>query len=335
MRSLAISSAFASNHSNTTSKTHQSKKKVSTSLLKALFQPQSTPPKKLPMTNSSRTLSQGAVKLVAHTLHHSLSRSTRKAYSHSIDLFNTFCDKENIPLQLRLPASELLLCAFAASNAGISSGNTVRNHISALKAWHYIHDVEWRGSTRLHLVLRGVKNLTPLSSKRLPRSPIDSKMLTMLVRGLDLHEPQDAAIAACASTAFWGQCRLGELLGTSHTDFSTSSRPARTNLRRSNQDMSSYILHLPCTKTNRHGDDAVLVEQSGITNPSHLLRSHFKINNLADHFPFILLQHTQGPRVLTKRIFLDKCNTIWTHLGFPRITGHSFRDRTFGCRNSS
>ena len=87
-----------------------------------------------------------------------------------------------------------------------------QNRISALKAWHTAHNVEWKGSTQLQYVLNGVHNLAPGTSRRPPRPPINATMLIKLVQVLDLNSPLDAAIAACATTAFWGQCRLGELL---------------------------------------------------------------------------------------------------------------------------
>ncbi|TFK16571.1 hypothetical protein FA15DRAFT_550127, partial [Coprinopsis marcescibilis] len=55
----------------------------------------------------------------------------------------------------------------------------------------------------------------PPSSKQPPRLPIDARMITKLVSSLNLHDPFDTAVAACASIAFWGQACLGELLQTS------------------------------------------------------------------------------------------------------------------------
>jgi hypothetical protein len=82
-----------------------------------------------------------------------------------------------IPKKSRLPANESILCAFAACHAGRLSGDTIRGQLTAIKAWHHINNAEWKGNTRLHLILKGAKNLTPLSSKRPLHPPISSIML--------------------------------------------------------------------------------------------------------------------------------------------------------------
>ena len=86
---------------------------------------------------------------------------TVKRYSNSIDEYICFCDTEGVPNHLRFPADEFVLCAFAASSAGIHSWSTPHNQLSALKAWHIAHNVKWNGSPRLCYVLSGVHNLAP------------------------------------------------------------------------------------------------------------------------------------------------------------------------------
>ncbi|EIW81307.1 hypothetical protein CONPUDRAFT_56296 [Coniophora puteana RWD-64-598 SS2] len=98
--------------------------------------------------------------------------STCEKYNASVNAFHSFCDSETIPLPARLPASEYILCAFAASRIGGIAGSTVRGHISALKAWHLYCDVPWAGGARLNLVLNGVENMTPTSSRRALRPPV-------------------------------------------------------------------------------------------------------------------------------------------------------------------
>ena len=150
-------------------------------------------------------------------------------------------------------------------------------------------------------------------------------MLTKLVQLLNLDDPFDAAVAACATTAFWGQSRLGELLARSQSCFSTTSTPARANLHCSKNDKSSYILHIPRTKTSHRGENIILVQQSGITDSIYLLMRHLKINTLNPLYPLFCYHSSTGLRVLTKRSFLGRCNTIWLSQGYPSVTGHSFR----------
>jgi hypothetical protein len=105
--------------------------------------------------------------------------------------------------------------SYQRSSAGVHSRSTPHNHLSALKAWHIAHNVEWKGSSRLQYVLNGVHNLAPRGSRRPPHPPINATMITQLIDHLDFSNPLDVAVAACATTAFWGQCHLGELLPSS------------------------------------------------------------------------------------------------------------------------
>lgn len=273
----------------------------------------------------SHRFSERIKHLIQHAISHAWATSTTNKYSNTIRLFHKFCDLENIPNHLRFPADEFVLCAFAASGAGISSFRTIRGKIAALKAWHHRHDTEWKGSMRLQLVLNGVKNLAPKSSSKPPRPPISAKMLNQLIQGLDLSDPLDSAVAACATVAFWGQCRLGELLPTAAYSFSTSSNPSRSDIRRSTRNKDSYLLFLPRTKTNRSGQNIVLTNQIGDCCPLKALKNHFKINQLSRKLPLFAYTSPRGIHNLTKRRFLSRCNSIWTKLGYPRTTGHSFR----------
>src|SRR6266700_7407902 len=103
-------------------------------------------------------------------------------------------------------------------------------------------------------------------------------MLLLLIENLDLTQPKDVAIAACALIAFWGQCRLGELLSSAASDLSTASKPARTHFTCSLRSRSAHTLLLPQTKTARAGEKVVLVPQSGILDPIACIESHLTIN---------------------------------------------------------
>jgi len=237
----------------------------------------------------------------------------------------TFCDAEGVPPHLRFPSDEFVLCAFAASSLGTLAGTTVRKKLASLKAWHNIHNLEWRGGPRLNLVVNGVSNLAPQSSRKPPRPSVNSTMLSQLIQSLNLQDPLDAAVAACASVAFWAQCRIGELLPTSSSDLSTVTKPSRSNIRRSKRNTHSLVLFLPRTKTKRHGEDVVLTSQEGTSDPIMRLHHHIKLNKLNKHLPLFTYRSRSGPRSLTIHRFLERCNTIWQKLGYPRTTGHCFR----------
>lgn len=252
------------------------------------------------------------------------AESTLRRYSGSIKQYIRFCDAERVPEHLRFPADEFVLCAFAASSFGRHAGGTPRSRISALKAWHVAHNEEWKGSARLRYVLNGVHNFAPRSSRRAPRPPVNAQMLTLLVQNLNTNSPLDAAVAACAATAFWGQCRLGELLPSSSSSPSPTL-PTRADFKRSVKNSQLYVLRLPRTKTHRHGQEVVLVDQQLPINPIFLLKNHFRVSRTPLAHSLLSFKTADGFSVLTKSVFLRRCNSVWSSLGYPRTTGHSFR----------
>jgi len=277
------------------------------------------------INNNPHSLPTHVLAQVNLAIHSGWSRSTINRYSGAIRQFITFCDSLHIPQHLRFPADEFLLCAFAASSSGKHAGGTSRARLTALKAWHIAHNLEWKGSSRLRYVLSGVQNLAPKSSKRPPRLPVSATMLSQLITGLDLNLPLDAAVAACACTAFWGQCRLGELLPISSSTPLTSSFPVRSGFKRSLRNPDSCVLNLPHTKTHPQGEDIVLVEQNHPINPISLLKNHIRVNNISKDGLLFTYGAAGLPTVLTKSAFLRRCNDIWQPLGYPRMLGHAFR----------
>ncbi|PPQ81995.1 hypothetical protein CVT24_009886 [Panaeolus cyanescens] len=258
---------------------------------------------------------------------------TLKSYSKAVQEYSAFCKHRAIPRFLRFPAHETALCAFAASHLGRYSISTLRNKLSGLKTFHTVHNMQWNDSPRLKAILRGVQRATPRSSTRPKRQPVTATMLSNLITHLDLQNPLDACVAACAATSFWGQCRLGELLPTSaslsHPHI--SNLPSRSHLRRSASRKlrdSSFKLYLPRTKTKHEGDTVVLNARSHHSNPLPLLRRHLAANPLPSNTPlfaYISPSNVNTPHcLLTKRHFLSRCNKVWSKLGYPRVTGHAF-----------
>ena len=99
---------------------------------------------------------------------------------------------------------------------------------------------------------------------------------------------------------------------------------SRSNFKRSLQNPHSYILHLPHTKTHYHGQDVILVDQHTPINPISLLRNQLHINNVSYNNHIFSYASADGMVSLTKGCFLCWCNEIWSALGYPRTTGHSF-----------
>jgi hypothetical protein len=145
------------------------------------------------------------------------------------------------------------------------------------------------------------------------------------ISSLNLSLPFDAAVAACTCTAFWGQCRLGELLPISISVSSPISLPLRSGFKRSIRNPQSCILHLPHTKTHPHGEEVILIDQNDPVNPITLLKNHIRVNGIPKDGLLFSFKESGCLVVMDKTSFLRRCNDIWRPLGHPRLTGHSFR----------
>ncbi|KAG2118613.1 hypothetical protein DEU56DRAFT_706492, partial [Suillus clintonianus] len=188
--------------------------------------------------------------------------STLRKYRGSIHNFLLFCKHENISPHDRCPASKILLCAFASSRLGSLAGDYVHNHISALKAWHAYHNVQWMGGSRLHFLLSSVSNLAPSSSFRPPRPPVSRSMLLVLASNLNLANSFDACCLAAACVAMWGQLRLGEILSSWEHSFQSAHIASRSNLSPPINANGSRKLFLPYTKVKKNrGKEVVICHQ--------------------------------------------------------------------------
>src|SRR6266567_8798106 len=73
---------------------------------------------------------------IAQALENGGAKSTLAGYACHITHFLDFCKQEQVPSALQFPADEFVLCASAASDAGLISASTIQNRQSGLKAWH-------------------------------------------------------------------------------------------------------------------------------------------------------------------------------------------------------
>lgn len=252
--------------------------------------------------------------------------STQRKYRGTITNFLNFCDSECVPLQDRCPASEHLLCAFASSRLGTVAGSTVQSHISALKAWHAYRNAPWKGAIRLKLVLNGVSNRAPHSSLLPPRPPVTRAMLVVLASNLSPTDPFDCCCLAAATSAFWGQLRLGEILSPWESSYPSAHITCRLHLSDPINSNGSRKLHLPFTKVRKNkGEEVILCRQRDSSDPIVAIEHHLRFSILSPNHPLFSYALSSGFACLTRRKFLARCNSIWVHAGFKAVTGHSFR----------
>ena len=270
------------------------------------------------------SLSEATEARTQRVLNLCLADSTLTTYNASLNAFFKFCDREGVPPALRLPAHEHLLCAFAASLAGSHRYSTVRNYISAVRAWHIIHDVPWLAGLRLQYVMNGVDHLAPAA--RPPRAPVCTELTDCLHRDLDKQVPKNACVLLASSFGCWLQARLGELLPPKENEFDPKTTVKRSDLRDRPPGKRYRILHLPWTKTTGYdGADLYTVRQVGFSDPEANIENHLRVNNPPPHIPLFSYWTGNGWRILTKRAFLLTVNEVWSKHGIPHTTGHSFR----------
>lgn len=281
----------------------------------------------LPAFPTSSTEQSDSWPLIFHesitkALGHAWEDSTVKLYNRSIRVFLNFCAEYNIPDQLIFPASEHLVCAFIALQKETTSKSTINNHLSALKAWHTRNGHSFKRSDRINLIAKASR---PLANTKPPRPPVTFQMIQSLARHLDCSNHADAAVLACASTAFWGLARLGELLPTS-SQFDLAKPPFPRVYDLKAGELQSLKLNLPWTKVKKwSGETLYLASQTDSTDPVAALNNHLSVNKLSKNYLLFSVEVDGSYYYLTKSIFMDRCNAIWSSDGLPVASGHSFR----------
>jgi hypothetical protein len=79
--------------------------------------------------------------------------------------FECWCNKSSVPVDERLPASELVICVCAASHLGTASGMMARNNIAGVQACHIAIGTPWHNGPRLKPMLKGIKCVQPALSR--------------------------------------------------------------------------------------------------------------------------------------------------------------------------
>ncbi|TFK47641.1 hypothetical protein OE88DRAFT_1636328 [Heliocybe sulcata] len=279
----------------------------------------------------SCSMGHAVTEKLLHTLLSSIDHSTRQEYGAGLLRFAQFCDDHNIDEQSRMPASEVLLAAFISEKAaGVLSDSAAQNWLQGLHFWHKINDAQWNGSQLLKQTLKGVRKLVPATSRRAKRPPVTIEHMWALWRALDLRNSLDAAVWACACTAFWGCCRLGELTVRTRYSYDASKHVRRDALMcwvSRNDGVRSLHFHLPWTKSTQwEGADISLTGRPDL-DPLYAIRQYLHANSTvpseAPLFSFEVAGGSWAP--LVKDWFLTRCRSVWSQAGLQDVFGHSFR----------
>ncbi|KAJ7145141.1 DNA breaking-rejoining enzyme [Mycena crocata] len=261
-----------------------------------------------------------------------LDENTRSNYGAGLLRYTQYCDTLSISEEARMPASAHLLVMFASDAAGYNSHKTVSNWLAGLKVWHDINGAEWNGdSPQMKRVKTGIKKLVPPTSIQPKRPPVTIEHMYALYITLDLSNCHDAAIWAVACIAFWGCCRLGELLPSSQVAFHPSRHVTRGEEIHWETDEGRAVstgFHIPWTKvTKEEGADLCISEPESGLSTQYAMRQHLHANSKvpAHASLFAYEKKAGGYHNMTKTEYLARVNGIWQAKGLLKVNGHSAR----------
>jgi hypothetical protein len=107
----------------------------------------------------------------AWAVHGTWAPQTKVWHNRAWVRFDCWCNKSGVPKDKRLPASKLVICAFAASHLSTASGATAHNNIVGVWARHMAIGTPWHDGPQLKLVLKGIECAQPASSRQPKQLP--------------------------------------------------------------------------------------------------------------------------------------------------------------------
>ncbi|KZV59403.1 hypothetical protein PENSPDRAFT_695171 [Peniophora sp. CONT] len=246
---------------------------------------------------------------------HSIESGTLSSYAAGLLRFTQFCNELEIPEGERMPASDLLLSMFAASQAGKVA--SCDGWMDGIRFHYQINFAPWLGDELLKRVCKGVSNLAPESSVRPPRPPVTLEHMNVLRAGIDWSSAEECAAYACTTTAFWMCSRLGELLPVG--DFNPKIHVTREKLDLNSAAQASnkawyILLNIPFEKVNgRKGATIQIINHTVATSALAALHKHLiEVNaDLPKGAPlFAFSDGAGGWHALTKSRFTVICTRI-------------------------
>ena len=267
---------------------------------------------------------------IKQVLDETLATNTRSTYGTGLLMFHIFCDRKNIEEQHRAPINPTVLASFISTLAGTYGGNTIRNYVYGIRAWHITHGTPWKViDNEVDALLKASHKLTPKESRRKEKEPWTVGYLTDICNNLDPNNPEEAAILACLTTAFWGTARLGEVTVPRLDGFDPAIHVKTSDVQhgvRDRNDLEETVISLPWTKVAKEkGEKIFWAKQAGITDPHAALENHLKINNPPADSHLFAFKHKNTMRPMTRHVFLTGIHKIVTAKKLPKLTGHGIR----------
>ena len=267
---------------------------------------------------------------IEEVLQETFAPNTRSTYGTGLLMFHVFCDHKGIEEEHRAPINQTVLSSFISTLAGTYGGNTIRNYVYGIRAWHIIHGAKWKvDDNEVEALLKAGVKMSPKEARRKEKEPWTVEHLTKICNNLKADNPKDAAIHACLTTAFWGTARLGEVTVPKLNGFDPIIHVKVSNVQhgvRDRNNLEETVIFIPWTKASKErGEKIFWAKQNGIIDPQGALANHLKVNNPPTEGHLFAFKHKDGMRPMTRSIFLTRINKIISDQKMPKLLGHGIR----------
>ena len=278
----------------------------------------------------STNLGEQDLERIQKVLGEAYAPQTRSTYGTGLFVFHSFCDHKNILEEHRAPVDHTVLASFISTLVGTYGGNTIRNYIYGVRAWHIIHGIKWEAdNNELETLLKAGHKLTPKEARRKAKEPWTTDYLTAICQSLKRDKPKDAAVLTCLTTAFWGTARLSEVTVKNPKSFDPNIHVKVSNVRYGVLDKNKVevtAIFIPWTKVAREkGEDIFWAKQHDIVDPESALANHMKVNNPPPEAHLFAYKYRKGHRPMTRNSFLQRINKIVDEKGLNKRPGHGIR----------
>jgi hypothetical protein len=275
-------------------------------------------------------LEEGDLTRIEEVLQETFAPNTRSTYGTGLLMFHIFCDHKGIGEEHRAPINQTVLSSFISTLAGTYGGNTIRNYVYGIRAWHIIHGAAWKiNDHEVEALLKAGNKLSPKEARRKEKQPWTLEYLTGICEKLNKDNPKDAAILACLTTAFWGTARLGEVTVAKLDGFDPSIHVKVSDVQYGVRDRNNFeetVIFIPWTKAARErGEKIFWAKQDGTVDPQSALANHIKINDPPVDGHLFAFKHNNAMRPMTRSIFLTRIYKIVAENSMEKRPGHGIR----------
>jgi hypothetical protein len=244
---------------------------------------------------------------------------------------------KDIPFTLPVSAGDLYGFCYWAGKTVDETGTqdvnskTLAKYLYGIQAWHLYHSAEYpsESKARITVLLRASAHADAEVPPRPVKAPVMVEQLVALTGHLLTGDDQSQAVLDLAIVAFWGMARLAEVT----YDFANGPLPRSASLLTSDVKFFDSPTGTAAELTIRGAKTCIPGGSQTIHLPSldHMLCPVMAVKRRIgeagseDTSLFGYGSNPQERKHLTKSTVRKILSRSWNRLGFPDLTGHSFR----------